>query len=94
MSGIQRRGRLNDGRAALPDSKVLASVISGIGQDTTLIPRNELPPQQIAPSLWILQCQALNKEKIPAREELNVFVCRSCLCCDLCEHVAQAGADS
>lgn len=60
MSGTQRTGRLSDGRAALPDSEVLASVISGIGQGTTSIPRHALPPQQIAPSLWILQFQALN----------------------------------
>lgn len=55
-----REQTLNDGRVALSDSKVLASVISGIGQGTTLIPRYELPLQQIAPSVWILQCQALN----------------------------------
>lgn len=60
MSGTQRRGRLSDGRASLPDSEVLASAISGIGQGNTSIPRHELPLQQIAPSLWILQCQALN----------------------------------
>lgn len=54
MSGTQRTGRLSDGRVVLPDSEVLASVISGVGQGTTLIPRHELPLQQIAPSLWIL----------------------------------------
>lgn len=43
MSGIQRTGRLNDCRVALPASKVLASVISGIVQGTKLIPRHELP---------------------------------------------------